>query len=347
MKPRSSAVACFGALWALFTFSTYAAELPYRFQKTIPIGGEGNVWDYMSVDEVNHRLYVSHGNSVAVLDIEKDVLVGVVTNTPGVHGVIPLPEFQHGFISTGRENKVAVFDLKSLEISSKLEAGQNPDAMVYEPGSKELYVFNGRSASANVFDAETCKSVATVQLGGQPEFAAVDPAAKRVYNNLEDKSEIAVIDSKTHKVVERWPISPGQYPSGIAIDLAHHRLFVGCHNKLMLMVDSTSGKVVGSVPIGSRVDANAFDPDTQLAFASCADGTLTIAHEDAPHQLTVVQTLSTERGARTMALDRKTHRIFVASAKFLPPVPPSTGVPPQGPKMVNDSFGVMVYELQR
>lgn len=329
------------------TVSSSAGDLSYRYQKTIPIGGAGNGWDYMSVDQTNRRLYVSHASSVAVVDIDKDVLVGVITNTPGVHGVIALPEFEKGFITCGRQNKVVQFDLESLQVTARLDAGQNPDALVYQPATRELYVFNGRSASATVFDAKVAKLVTTIPLDGQPEFPAADPAAGRIYANLEDKNEIAVIDCKTHQVLERWPLTPGEYPSGMAMDMAHHRLFVGCHNKLMLMVDSTNGKVVAQVPIGARVDANAFDPETQLAFASCGDATLTIAHEDAPDKLTAIQTLSTQPGARTMALDLKTHRIFVAAAKFLPPPKPEPGVPVKGPTMVSDSFGVMVYQLQR
>src|SRR5439155_486580 len=180
----------------------------------------------------------------------------------------------------------------------------------------EVYLFNGRGQSATVVDLKAAKVVATVPLGGKPEFAQADPAAGRVYNNLEDKSEVVAIDIKKHEVVNHWPIAPGESASGMAIDLAHHRLFLGCRNKMMVMMDSTSGKVVVTVPIGRGVDANAFDPGTQLAFSSCGDGTVTIAHEDAPDKLTVVQTLATERGAKTMTLDPKTHRIYLGSAKF-------------------------------
>ncbi len=188
--------------------------------------------------------------------------------------------------------------------------------------------------------AVTGKAVATVELGGKPEFAVTDVRDGRVYCNLEDKSEVAAIDTRTHKVVSTWPIAPGEEASGMALDARHRRLFLGCANKLMVMMDSGTGKVVASVPIGQGVDANAFDPETKLAFASCGDGTVTVAHEETPDTLTVVQTLKTERGARTMALDPMSHRIYLSSAKFeqLP-----EGTPRQRPKVIPGSFKVLVY----
>jgi DNA-binding beta-propeller fold protein YncE len=202
-------------------------------------------------------------------------------------------------------------------------------------------MFNGRGQSATVIDAKSGKVVATVPLGGKPEFAQADSKAGRVYDNLEDKSEVVAIDTKTHEVVNRWPIAPGEEASGMAIDVAHHRLFLGCGNKLMVMLDNTSGKVVASVPIGDGVDANAFDPGTQLAFASCGNGTVTIAHEDAPDKLTVVQTLETQRGSRTMTIDPATHRIYLAAAQF--------DAPAEGQRrgrMVPGSFKILVYGME-
>jgi YVTN family beta-propeller protein len=301
----------------------------------------------MSVDEVNRRLYVSHGNSVAVIDIEKDSLVGVITNTLGVRGLAPAPDLNRGFTSNGRENKAGVVDLKTLQILSRIETGQGPDAILYVSGLKVVYVFNSRSQSATVIDAKAEKAIATIPLGGRPKFAATDPSANRLYANIGDKNLIAVIDTKTHELVDRWAVAPGELASGIAIDNANHRLFISCYNKLMLMMDSTNGKVIDSVPIGLRVDANAFDPVTRFAFASGGDGTLTIAHEDSPNKLSFVQTLTTEPGARTMALDLKTHCIYVAAAKFDPPTKPQPGVPPSGPKMVPGSFRVLVYAMDK
>jgi DNA-binding beta-propeller fold protein YncE len=214
--------------------------------------------------------------------------------------------------------------------------------MLYEPGQKEAYLFCGRAQAASVVDVKGQKVVATIPLGGRPEFAQADPAAGRVYDNLEDKSEVAVIDTKSHQVVNRWPIAPGEEASGMAIDVKNHRLFLGCHNQLMVMMDSTDGKVITTVPIGEGVDANAFDPGTQLAFASCGDGTTTIAKEESPDKLTVVQTLQTQRGSRTMALDPTTHRIYLAAAKFEPPAEGQ-----RRPRMVPGTFKILVYGMEK
>ena len=323
-----------------------AADGPYHLLKEIPVGGEGG-WDYLSIDEIGRRLYVSHATKVVVIDIDKNAVAGEIADTPGIHGLAPAPELQRGFTSNGRENKCSVVDLKTLQTITKLDTGEGPDGMLYDPGQQEAYMFNGRGQSATVIDAKAAKVSATIPLGGRPESAAVDPQGGRVYDNLENKNEVIAIDTKAHKVVDRWSIAPGEEPAGLAIDVAHHRLFVGCHNKLMLMVDNTNGKVVGSVPIGEGVDFSAFDPGTQLAFSSCGEGTVTIAHEDSPDKLTVVQTLTTERGARTMALDPKTHRIYLASAKFEAPAAGATGGGRERRRMVPDSFKILVYEMMQ
>ena len=323
---------------------TRGADGPYRFRKEIPVGGEGG-WDYLSVDEADRRLYVSHGTKVVVIDLEKEAVVGEIADTPGVHGFAPASGLGRGVASNGRENKASIVDLKTLQTLSKVDTGENPDGMLFEPGQQEAYLFNGRGQSATVIQMKSGKVVATIPLPGKPEFAAADPKAGRVYNNIEDKNEVVAIDTKTHQVVNTWPIAPGEEASGMAIDLAHHRLFIGCHNKLMEMIDSANGKVVATVPIGEGVDANAFDSGTQLAFSSCGDGTVTIAHEDTPEKLTVVQTLKTERGARTMTLDPRTHRIYLASARFEPTPEPAPGERRQRPKMIPGSFKVLVYGM--
>jgi YVTN family beta-propeller protein len=336
LPPLLGAIAA--SLFSLFIVSAGHAETPYHLLKEIPVGGEGG-WDYCSVDSAARRLYVSHATKVMVIDLDKEMVVGEITNTPGVHGLAPAPDLGRGFVSCGRENKCAIVDLKTFETLSKVDTGANPDGMLYEPSQQEAYMFNGRGQSATVIDAKTGKVVATIPLGGKPEFAQADSNAGRVYDNLEDKNEVVAIDTKTHGIVNHWPIAPGEEASGMAFDAAHHRLFLGCGgSKTMVMMDSTNGKVVGSVPIGDGVDANAFDPATQLAFASCGDGTVTIAHEDAPDKLTVVQTLKTERGARTMTIDPKTHKIYLASAKF---EAPAAGQ--RRGTMVPNSFKILVY----
>ncbi len=321
-----------------------AAEGPYHFIKEIAVGGDGG-WDYLSIDPAAHRLYVSHGNEVVVIDTAADTVAGHIADTLGVHGLAVASDLKRGFSTNGRENKVGIIDLETLKTLSKVETGANPDGMLYVPSTGEVYAFNGRGQSATVIDAKAGTVVATVPLGGKPEFAAADPAAGRVFNNLEDKSEVAVIDAKTHAVLAHWPIAPGEEASGMAIDTAHQRLFLGCGNQLMAMMDYTNGKIVATVPIGRGVDANAFDPGTLLAFASCGDGTVTIAHEDAPDKLTVVQTLQTEPRARTMTLDPLTHKIYLASAKFEAPAGPPADGQRSRPKMVPGSFKILIYGM--
>ncbi|HSV62057.1 MAG TPA: YncE family protein [Chthoniobacterales bacterium] len=313
----------------------------YKFLNEIPIGGEGG-WDILTVDSAANRLYLSHATKVVVVDLEKNAVAGEITDTPGVHGLIPVPEMQRGFSTNGRENKSSVVDLATLKTTSKIDTGDGPDAFAYDAKHGEVYIFNHKGNSATVIDAKNTKVVATVQLGGSPEFGVSDDAAGKVYVNLEDKSEVAVIDTTKHEVVAHWPLAPGTEPTGIALDAAHHRLFSTCHNKMMEMVDTTNGKVMGSVPIGSGVDGCAFDDTTQLAFASCGEGTTTIAKEEGD-KLTLVQTLKTERSARTMAIDPKTHRIYLPSAQFEPPATPSPGASPTRPKMLPNTMKLLVY----
>ena len=330
-------VACVCALQS----AVAAGDGSYRLLKQVPIGGEGG-WDILTVDSAAQRLYLSHSTKVVVVDLAKDAVAGEISNTPGVHGFVAVPELGRGFSTNGKEAKASVVDLQTLKTISKVDTGENPDALVYEPRHKEIYVFNHTGNSATVIDAATAKVISTIPLGGSPEFAAVDSAAGRVYCNIEDKSEVVAIDTTKHEVVAHWPVAPGEEPSGIAFDPVHHRLFVGCHNKMMAMLDTGSGKVVTTVPIGARVDGCAFDETTQLAFASCGDGTTTIAKEEAPGKLSVVQTLKTERGARTIALDPRTHRIYLPTAQFGPEPTPGPGAP-RWPAIIPNSMKLLVF----
>ena len=332
------------SIFGVAPVSVSHAAGPYHFVKEIAAGGEGG-WDDLSIDAAARRLYVTHATKVVVIDVDKGEVVGEIADTPGVHGFAVAPDLGRGFSSNGREDKVSTVDLKTLKTLSKVDTGRNPDAIVYEPGQQEVYAFNGRGDSATVIDAKTGKVVTTIALPGRPEFAAVDWKDGRVYCNLEDKSEVAAIDTQTHKVVNTWFIAPGEEPSGIAVDVAHHRVFSGCHNKLMVMSDTTEGKAIADVPIGERVDGGAFDPGTQFAFSSCGDGTFTIAHEAAPGKLTVIQTLTNEPGARTMTLDPETHMIYLPSAKFEPQPAPKPGEPQQRPKIVPGSFKILAYGM--
>ena len=324
-----------------FSCAVFAGE-PYQFLSEIKIGGEGG-WDILNIDSEAGRLYLSHSTKVVVVNLDHSNLAGEINDTPGVHAFMPIPELQRGFSSNGKESKSSVVDLTTHKTLSKVETGQNPDAIAYEPERGEVYVFNHTANSATVIDAKHATLVATIQLGGSPEFAVADPNTDRIYCNLEDKSEVAVIDVAKHEVIARWPLAPGEEPTGIALDPVHHRLFAACHNKMMVMLDTETGKVVANVPIGAGTDGAAFDDATQLAFASCGDGTTTIAKEEGPDKLTVVQTLKTERGARTMALDPKTHRIYLPTAQFQPPPSPAPGATPARPLIVPDTLKLLVY----
>jgi len=317
---------------------------PYHYLTTIKVGGDGG-WDYGAVDPASRRLYYSHGTKVVVIDVDKDAVVGEIADTPGVHGIAIAPELGLIFTSNGQENKASIVDSRALATKMKVETGTNPDAILYDPGQKEVYTFNGRSHNATVFDGQSGKVLSTIDLPGKPEFAQVDVKAGRVYCNIEDKNEVTVIDTKTHTAVAHWPIAPGEGASGMAIDPATHRLFLGAE-KLMVMLDYSAGKVVTTVPIGPGVDANAFDPALKLAFASCGDGTVTVAREESPDKLSVVQVLQTARGARTMALDTKSHKIYLAAAEYEAPAAqtqPAAGQRPPRPKMVPGSFKILVY----
>jgi len=335
-----------GVIFAMIaSVPAFAVNVSYRYTGEIPVGGDGG-WDYLSIDTSARRLYVTHSSTIVVVDLDKGVVTGSIEDTPGVHGFALASELQRGFSSNGRESKAGIVDLKTLKTLSKVPTGDNPDAILFEPGRKEVYSFNGRGHSVTVFDATSGNVTATIALPGTPEFAVADPAVGRVYCNIEDRNEVVAIDTRTHLIVNTWPTAPGEEPAGMAIDAAHHRLFIGCRNKLTVMMDSTNGHVLTTVPIGQGVDANVFDPDTQLVFSSCGEGVVTIAHQDAPDKLSVVQTLVTERGARTMAIDPKTHRIYLATAQYETQPAPAPGAPRQRPKIIPASMKILVYEME-
>ena len=309
--------------------------------QSVKIGGDGG-WDYLTVDAAARRFYVTRGTRVMVLDADTLKPIGEIPKTEGVHGVALAPDLGRGFASNGRANTVTVFDLKSLKTLDEIKVtGENPDAVLYDGATHRVFAFNGRSQSATVLDGATGKVVETIALGGKPEFATTDLAG-RVYVNLEDKSQVVAIDARKLAVESTWPLAPCEEPSGMAIDRAHKRLFVGCGNKLMAVVDAATGKVVTTVPIGEGVDANGFDPALALAYSSNGDGTLTVVHEDAPDKYTVVANVPTKPRARTMAVDEKTHRVFLATAEFGPPPSPTAEQPRPRPPMVPDTFTILV-----
>jgi DNA-binding beta-propeller fold protein YncE len=314
----------------------------YHLIKKIHIGGDG-FWDYLTMDSEARRLYISHGTHVLVFNPDTYKQVGDLPDTEGVHGVALAPELGRGFTSNGRAGTVTIFELKTLkEIGHVKTTGQNPDCILYDPASRRVFTFNGRSENATAIDATSGTVLGTIELGGKPEFATADGKG-RIYVNLEDKSEGAELDRRALKVEARWPLAPCENPSGMAIDREHRRLFIGCHNQMMAVMNADTGQVITTLPICQGVDANRFDPETRLAFSSNGDGTLTIVHEDSPDKFTEVDSVPTQRGARTMALDRKTHRVFLVTAEFGPPPAPTAERPHPWPTVVPDSFTLLVF----
>ena len=316
-------------------------DAAYKVVQKVTVGGDGG-WDYLIVDPAARRLYVTRATRVMVFDADSLKQVGEIPNTNGVHGVALAPELSRGFASNGRANSITIFDLKTLATIEEVKIeGQNPDAILYDPPTKRVFAFNGRSADATVLDAATGKVVGTIPLGGKPEFATTDLKG-HVFVNIEDKSEIAALDPRKLSVENRWPLAPCEEPSGMAIDRANKRLFVGCDNKTMAMVDAATGRVLATAPIGNGVDANGFDPGTGLAFSSNGAGTLTVAKPDTAGKLTDVADVPTQRGARTMALDEKTHRVFLVTSEFGPPPSPTADQPHPRPPQVPGTFTILV-----
>ena len=299
----------------------FAAAFPgasgYRVLKTLALGGEGG-WDYLTVDSAARRVYLSRSKHVLVLDADTGAVTGDIPDTPGVHGIALAPDLSRGFTSNGRINSVTLFDLKTLKTLGTAAAGDNPDAILYDRASQLVFAFNGRSKDATVLNAADGKLAATIPLGGKPEFAVADGKG-RVYVNIEDTAELVALDTHKLQVTARWPLAPCADPTGLAIDLATRRLFAACGNKLMVIADADSGKLLATLPIGAGVDAVEFDPELRLAFSSNGEGTLTVVRAESPDKFSVLETVPTRRGARTMALDTKTHNIFLPTADFDPP----------------------------
>jgi len=341
MKKITPQVLCALMVTLWMVTAAFAAGSGYHLVNTYKLGGEGG-WDYLTMDPVSRHLFISRATHVLVLDADSGKLLGDIPDTPGVHGIALAPGLGRGFISNGREGTVTVFDLNTLKVTGKIKVGENPDAILFDVASKRVFTFNGRSHDASAIDAARGEVVGTIKLDGKPEFAVSDEKGE-VFVNIEDKSELVALDPQTLAVKSRWPLAPCQEPSGLAIDRKSRRLFSGCDNKLMAVVDADSGKVISTAPIGEGVDANGFDPDTGLAFASCGEGVLTIVHEDSPNKFSVLDNVATQRGARTMALDPKTHNVFLVTAKFGPAPAATAENPRPRPAILPDSFVVLVF----
>jgi YVTN family beta-propeller protein len=324
---------------------TIAATQPspqtgFKVIQKLTLGGEGG-WDYLNLDPQTRRLYISRSTHVMVVDADTGKVIGDIPNTSGVHGIALVPELNKGFTSNGRDNTVTVFDLKTLAVTKQIPVGRNPDAIIYDPASKLVFTANGTSHDTTAIDPKSETVKGTIPLEGRPEFAVSDEKGN-VYVNLEDKSMIVKVDSRKLIVAARWPLAPGAEPTGLAIDRKHRRLFAGCGNKLMAILDADTGHVVTTLPIGSGVDATAFDPKNDMAFSSNGEGTLTVIHEDSADKFTVVENAATQRGARTMTLDPTTHKIYLVTAEFGPTPAPTAERPRPRPPMIPGSFMLLV-----
>lgn len=325
---------------AAVTLAQQKSPTGYHVVNRFKLGGEGG-WDYLTFDAKGGRLFISRSTHVMVVDAEKGTVLGDIPGTEGVHGIALVEELGKGYTSNGRASSVTVFDLKTLKVLKQIPVGKNPDAIIYDPASKRVFTMNGGSNDATAVDVKTDTTAGTIPLGGRPEFAVSDERG-HVFVNLEDKSAVVEFDPSKLSVLARWPIAPGEEPSGLAIDRKHARLFSTGANKTLVVLDSTTGKVVATLPIGGGVDGAMFDPDTSLAFSSNGEGTLTVIREDSPDKFTVVENVATQRGARTLALDTKTHRVFLVTAEFGPPPAPTPDRPRPRPTIVPGSFTLLV-----
>jgi YVTN family beta-propeller protein len=310
-----------------------AGAANYKVVKTWKLGGDGG-WDYLTADSEGHRLFIARGTRVMVVDTESGRLVGEIPETTGVHGVALDYRIGRGFTSNGREDTVSVFDLKSLAVEKKIKVGSGPDAILYDPFSERVFTFNSKSHDTTAVDASKGVVVGKIELGGTPEFAATDEKGT-VFVNIEDTSELVAFDSQKLVVKSRWKLTGCEEPAGLSIDRKNRRLFAGCGNKKLAIVDADSGKVVSTATIGEGCDATEFDADLGLAFASAGDGTITVIKEDDGGKFSVAQTVTTQKAARTMTLDPKTHQLFTVTANVGPR--PERKVEP-------DSFVVLVVE---
>ncbi|MGH9606973.1 MAG: YncE family protein [Terracidiphilus sp.] len=338
LRPISFAVVPFAAALLMAAPAQLAAQQPYHVLDHWKIGGGGR-WDYMHADAKAHRLYIAHGDTVDAIDTQTGKSVGELTGFKGTHGIALDNEGKYGYISDGGANAVVVFDRKTLKKVATIPAGEGPDGIVFEPATQTVWAFDGHGQTATVIDAATRTVAATIALPGRPEFPAVDGKGD-VFDNIESKSEIARFDARTKKITAVWPIGCDS-PSGLAIDTRGHRLFSVCHNQKMSVVDYETGKVLANPSIGSGPDAARYNAKHKLAFATCGEGVLSVVDAGAPGYPTI-ETLPTQRGARTMAYDPATDRIYTVTAEFGPTPAPTADHPRPRPEAIPGSFTIIV-----
>jgi DNA-binding beta-propeller fold protein YncE len=331
-----------GVCLSLFGLFGQNVTTGYKIVQKITLGGEGG-WDYLNADDATGMLYVSHGKVVNVVDLKSGKNVATITDVNGVHGIAIAPEFNKGFITNGPDSNVTVFNTKDFSFIKKIAlTGKNPDAILYEPFTKSIITWNGRTSNATVIDAKTDKVIQTIPLAGKPE-AAVSDGKGKVFVNIEDKSQVSVINVNTWKVEQSWSISPGEEPSGLALDNVNHRLF-SATSKLMVILDAETGKVITTVPTGDRVDGAGFDSGLKRAYSSCGDGVLTVVQEENPNSFKVLENFPTQAGARTISVSSKTHRIYLPTAEIGPTPEKTADNPRPRPTMKPGSFSVLVIE---
>ena len=337
----------------LLVLGAYVLASPpsgYHLLKKIPFGaapGGQEYFDYITFDNATRRVYLSHGSEVKVVDADKGSVVGTVSDLKRCHGVVALNDLGRGFITDGETGQVVIFDLKTFKTLGQIQAGRNPDSILYDPASKRLFVFNGGSKDATVMDPAKGTVVTTLPLGGAPEQAVADGKGM-VYDNLEDTNEVLAIDSSKLMIKSRWKVAPAGQPTSIAMDRQHRRLFIGGRNpKMLVAMDADTGKVIGQgFPIGDRVDANIFDPENGMIAAATREGTIHIFHEDSPEKISVVETVKSEFGAKTMALDPKTHNLYVDTSDFDPAPAPTPQQPNPQPVAKPGTFRLLIYGPQ-
>jgi DNA-binding beta-propeller fold protein YncE len=331
----------------LFALILLPVSLPaqspnYHLLKSVTVGGQGG-WDYLSLDQKHHRLYLSHSSQVDVFDIERNEVVGHIMNTEGVHGAAfaNVGGQSRGFITCGHSASVLMIDPVTLDTLARIPVGKGPDGVVYDPASNHVFVIDAKSSDLTVL-TPMGKKVTTIKLPSPPEFGVMDGHGY-FYDNLEDASQLVKVDTKTNKIVATWPLAPGEGPTGIAMDAKTGRIFIGCANQKLIVLNAKDGKILATLPIGKRVDAVAFDPEKKLAFSSNGDGTMTVIREVTPEKFEVVQTVATEPGARTIALDPKTHDVYLATSQFGPTPEATKENPRPRPSIIPGTFHVLKY----
>jgi len=328
----------------ILTHATFAQSGLQLIKKTV-IGGEGG-WDYLSVDDQNRRLYVSHATQVEVLNVDTHEKIGVIPDLKGVHGAITIPKSGRGITTNGRTNTVTIFDLKTLKPIIELPTGKNPDALLYDKFSDRVFIFNHSDVTTTVIDIKEGKVIGTVDVGGTALEAGISDEKGTIFVNLEDTHEIVSFDAKTLAIKNKWKIAPGEEPTGLAIDLKNHRLFSVCHNGWMMVLDSDKGNIIAQVPIGKRVDGVVFDSKLGMAISSNGEGTMTVVKEVSANEFKVVETVKTEAGARTITLDPKTHHVFLSTAQYGETPAATTENPNPRPKVVPGTFMVLEYGMK-